>query len=112
MNAENSKSLYANELCGICGKMSPEVRWPAPPCPYAHRACLEKIQDIDNELYDLIRVQSRNSLQAHLTHYKAIKAIKKELGDVSIFDYVNQEGKEKLRELFRSKVLTDIRSKL
>lgn len=112
MKTEIHKSLYTNELCALCGNKAPEVRWPAPPCPYAHRTCLEKIQDIDNELYALIRVQARNSVQAHLAHYKAIKAIKKELGDISIFDYVNQQGKEKLREIFQSKVLPDISSKL
>lgn len=100
---------YNYETCGVCGRGSPDVRWPAPPSPFAHSVCIERIQEIDTELYNLLRAKTKNSLEAHLSHYKVIAAVKEELGKVTILEYANQNGLVKLRELFHSKISPEAR---
>lgn len=111
LNDVAGKTGNKRSQCGICERsdlLDGDVFWFGPVLNYAHSACYEEIKPTEADLIATIdsiftNVHGRmDSSGKNLAHMKAIWAVKNELGSVSIRNYLNTNGAEKLKEIFNS----------
>lgn len=93
---------YRAEGCGICEKEGAEVWWFSHFSRCAHSVCFGTIKNIEADLMNKIGLVFKNNSDRHMAHIRAVQAVKKEIGNVSLKTYVETQGANKLKSLFDS----------
>jgi hypothetical protein len=93
---------YEVEGCGICEKPGAQVFWFSPTSLCAHSVCYGKIEHIEADLISKIHDFFETARDRNLAHVRAIRAVRKELGGVSMKTFLETHGAEKLKAIFDS----------
>lgn len=96
------REMYEAEGCGVCEQSGAEVFWFSPNSRCAHAVCYVTIEKIEADLIAKINALFVDSFTRNLAHIRAIKAVKKELGGVTIKKYLETNGPLKLKAIFDS----------
>lgn len=96
------RGIYEAEGCGICEKTGAEVFWFSPFSRGAHSVCYGTIKNIEADLIAKINAIFEDTGNRNMAHVRAIGAVKKELGGVSIKTFLEVNGAEKLKSIFDS----------
>ncbi len=91
---------YDSEGCGICEEPGAEVFWFSHVSRGAHSVCYRTINNIEADLVAKINNIFQDTGDRNIAHARAIRAVSKELGGVSIKEFLNINGAEKLKSLF------------
>lgn len=98
-----ARRVYEAERCGICEKGGAAERfWFTQASRCAHTVCYGKIEHIEVDLITKINAVFKGEGDRVWAHVRAIRAVKKELGGVSIKTYLETEGADKLKSIFDS----------
>ncbi len=94
--------------CGVCEQPGATVVWYNHLSNYAHSECIEKIQEIEGILSRRLDTYFPNhNVYRSSAHGAVIRAIKNEIGNISILTFLETEGSKKLKTLCRSNIVTD-----
>jgi len=93
--------IYEAEGCGVCEKSGADVFWFNPVSRCAHSVCFEEIKAIEADLIATIDSVFQKS-DRNMAHVAAIRAVRKELGGVSIKTFLDTNGAAKLKSIFDS----------
>lgn len=86
--------------CGICEKKDAgEALWFSPVSQIAHSKCVKQIAQAEEQMSYVIRGCFRD-FNANMAHWHAIKNIKNHLDGKTILAYLNENGPDKLKEVF------------
>ncbi len=101
------KGLYEAEGCGICKKPGADGFWFSPYSRCAHTVCFNLVKKAEHDLEELIikMFAGDDNWDKNCAHIAAIKAVEKamqEVGVLSIKDYLEKYGEEKLTHLFNT----------
>ncbi len=96
------EKMKPKEQCGICEKPGAEVSWVNPISRSAHTVCHDAIQKVEPKLVRLINTVFQDTNDRNSAHVRAVQAVKKELGGVTLKTYLDTKGEEALKELFEN----------
>jgi len=96
------RGMYEAEGCGVCEKPGAEVFWFSPVSRCAHSVCYGTIKNIEAYLITRINTIFEGTGARNMAHVRAIGAVRKELGGVSIKTFLETNGAEKLKSIFDS----------
>ena len=98
----DQKRMYETEGCGICEKQGAEVFWFSRFSRCAHTVCFKDIENIEADLIAKIETIFDDTSDRNMAHIRAVEAVKKVLGPVSIKTFLETEGATKLKLKFNS----------
>lgn len=90
------------EGCGVCEKSGGDVFWFSLGSHCAHSVCYSEIKAIEADLIATIGSIFKENGDRNMAHLAAIRAVKKELGSVSIKKFLEKNGAERLKSIFDS----------
>lgn len=93
----------AGGRCGICEKEGgKKVAWESPSSFWAHSKCVKQIAEPEKTMKMVIDklIRPYGNYHANMAHSCAIKKIKEQLGEKTILCYLNENGSDKLKEIF------------
>ncbi len=96
------RGMFEAEGCGICEKSGAEVFWRSSVSRCAHSVCYGTIKNIEANLVAKINTIFEDNDDRNMAHVRAVRAVRKELGGVSIKTYLETNGAEKLKSIFDS----------
>jgi homoserine trans-succinylase len=94
--------MHKAQGCGVCEKSGAEVFWFSHISHFAHTVCYQTIKDVEADLNAKINSLYKDNQDRNNAHVKAIRAVKKELGTVSIKTYLETNGAKNLKLIFDS----------
>lgn len=100
--------MYEAERCGVCEKTGAEVFWFSPVSRCAHSVCYGTIKNIEADLIAKINTIFKDTGHRNVAHARAIRAVREELGGVSIKTFLETNGAEQLKSIFDSSGLKAI----
>lgn len=96
------RGMYEAEGCGVCENPGAEIFWFSPVSRCAHSVCYETIKNIESDLIAKIDTIFEDNRDRNMAHVRAIRAVQKELGGVSIKTFLETNGPDKLKSIFDS----------
>lgn len=99
---------YSSEGCGICKKTGADVFWFSRYSRCAHQTCFNLIKDIENntdfknneDFKKLNKVMDNGDLNT--IHIEIIELVQKSCGNLTILEYLVQNGTEQLTKILKS----------
>lgn len=102
--------MYEAEGCGVCEKSGADVFWFNPVSRCAHSVCYGEIKTIEADLIATIDSVFKDTGARIMAHVAAIRAVRKELGGVSIKTFLETNGAERLKSIFDSVGVAAVRT--
>lgn len=88
--------------CGGCEKPDADILWYTTYSNAAHSVCYEEIKDVEADLNATIDAVYKDNFDKNMAHVAAVRAVKQELGGVSIKTFLETNGADKLKAIFNS----------
>lgn len=96
------RGMYEAEGCGVCEKSGADVCWFSPISRCAHSVCYGEIKTIEADLITTINSVFEDNSDRNMAHVAATRAVRKELGGVSIKTFLDANGASRLKSIFDS----------
>jgi hypothetical protein len=107
LTSEHAKLIHlvGEEDCGLCDKSGAIVTFFTPKSRRAHQECINQIKPCCEKTTEIARSYFKSEegfLHFNLCHVAVFEAVQKAIGSVTFKAYIDENGQEKLKELFEN----------